>query len=109
MGVATFVCGTIADRIDVGKACAAERIDVGAIAACRAGRQQRRRLRHNPDADDHEIGGEANPPQPPGGGLVRNPPAGAADGGETAPAEVGPRLRGPTWQTVLPPPLRRTP
>src|SRR3977135_3824033 len=31
MGVATFVCGTITDRIDVGKACAAERIDVSAI------------------------------------------------------------------------------
>src|SRR5260370_2249353 len=37
ISVATFVCGTIADRIDVGKACAAERSDVGAMAACRAG------------------------------------------------------------------------
>src|SRR6266481_9886951 len=27
LGVATLVCGTIANRIDVGKACAAERID----------------------------------------------------------------------------------
>src|SRR5258708_2640351 len=41
IGVATFVCGTIADRIDVGKACASERINACTIAPCRVGRHQR--------------------------------------------------------------------